>query len=85
MILYHSGHKYLRSYTQLLLRRSSSSAFHPHGGQKILDLTPGVFAVLRSSPDGDQKVLCLQNVTPRTQSAGSYSLDPYQTLWINQP
>jgi glycosidase len=72
-------------YNQLLMRRSSSSAFHPHGGQKILDLTPGVFAVLRSSPEGDQKVLCLQNVTPRTQSASSYSLDPYQTIWIDQP
>ncbi len=71
-------------YKQLLLRRSSSSVFHPHGGQKVLDLGPGVFAVLRSSPDGDQKVLCLQNVTPLTQSAGNYSLDPYQTLWIDQ-
>jgi glucosylglycerate phosphorylase len=73
------------SYNQLLLRRSSSSAFHPHGGQKILNLTPSVFAVLRSSPDCKQNVLCLQNVTPRIQSASSYSLDPYQTLWIDQP
>jgi glycosidase len=70
-------------YNQLLLRRSSSAAFHPHGGQKILDLGPDVFAVLRSSPDCKQKVLCLQNVTPRSKSAGNYSLEPYQTLWID--
>jgi glycosidase len=70
-------------YNQLLLRRSSSAAFHPHGGQKILDLGPDVFAVLRSSRDCKQKVLCLQNVTPRSKSAGNYSLEPYQTLWID--
>ncbi len=50
-------------YRELLLARSSSSAFDPHGGQKVLDVGKGVFAVLRTSPDEAKQVLCLQNVT----------------------
>jgi sucrose phosphorylase len=72
-------------YCQLLALRSSSAAFHPHGGQKILDLGKGVFAVSRTSPDGSQHALCLQNITAQTrtivQPDAVVSLDPYQTLW----
>ena len=69
-------------YHQLLLQRAASSAFHPHGGQEILDAGRGVFAVRRISPDGAQQVACLQNVTAQTQSALGHVLAPYQTLWI---
>jgi len=48
----------------LLEARSSHPAFHPHGSQRVLSMDPRLFAVLRTSPDGGQSVLCLQNVTP---------------------
>jgi glucosylglycerate phosphorylase len=50
-------------YRQLLSTRSSSSAFDPHGEQKVLDVDKRIFAVLRTSPDEAKQVLCLQNVT----------------------
>jgi glucosylglycerate phosphorylase len=55
-------------YTQLLRARSASSAFHPHGEQQILDCDNAVFALLRLSPDGSQRVLCLHNVSNQRQN-----------------
>jgi sucrose phosphorylase len=72
-------------YRTLLTLRSGSSAFHPQGTQKILDWGPAVFAVLRSSPAGERRVLCLQNITLQTQSVAEYVLQPYQTLWLDDP
>jgi sucrose phosphorylase len=73
---------------ELLSRRRSSAAFHPHGRQVILDVGRGVFAVLRSSPDDSQHVLCLQNITAQPQTvvrpAARYLLEPYQTMWLDQ-
>ncbi len=43
--------------------RSNHRAFHPNGPQKVLSLDPRVFAVLRTSPEGDERVLALVNVT----------------------
>jgi glycosidase len=54
-------------FSHLLLARSSSAAFHPHGSQKVLDAGNGVFALSRISPDGTKNVLCLQNVTQHEQ------------------
>jgi sucrose phosphorylase len=53
-------------YRELLLARSSSSAFHPHGAQKILDFHQSVFAVERISPDGKKYVVCLHNASAHT-------------------
>ncbi len=50
-------------YRQLLKARSSSEAFDPHGGQRIVDLGKEIFATQRISRDGSKQVLCLQNVT----------------------
>jgi sucrose phosphorylase len=69
-------------YRELLQKRAASSAFHPHGGQEILDFGRGVFALRRTSPIGDKSVLCLQNVTNQPQAAVGHSLEPYQTLWL---
>ena len=52
-------------FRQLLSVRSSSSAFHPHGAQKILDLHAAVFALERISPDETSRVICLHNVSPQ--------------------
>lgn len=54
-------------YAQLLRGRSTSSAFHPHGEQQILECGEAVFALRRVSPDGSQRVLCLHNITDQPQ------------------
>ena len=69
-------------YRKLLQQRAASPAFHPQGGQEILHLNPGVFAVLRTSPDGREKMLCLHNVSGETQSAGQWTLEGYETMWV---
>ena len=70
----------------LLAQRAASAAFHPYGRQQILDGGQGVFALLRHSPDGAQRALCMHNVTAETQAVSllntAYTLEPYQTLWV---
>jgi glucosylglycerate phosphorylase len=60
--------KVFARHAQLLKARSSTAAFHPCGTQSIIDLHPYVFAVERISPDGQAKVLCLQNVSTQEVS-----------------
>ena len=48
---------------QLISHRAQSSAFHPHGAQLVLDLGENIFALLRISPDGEEYVLCVHNIT----------------------
>ncbi len=55
-------------YTRLLQARGSSSAFDPHGGQQVLDCGKAIFALLRISPHGSQRVLCLHNVSNQSQN-----------------
>ena len=40
-------------------------AFHPNGDQNVLRLGSEIFAVLRTSPEGDQHILALTNVANR--------------------
>lgn len=55
--------KVFTRYRELLKARSSSSAFDPHGHQKVLNVGKEIFAVLRTSRDESKQVLCLQNVS----------------------
>lgn len=55
-------------YRQLLIKRAALAAFHPHGGQEILDAGHGIFALLRISLDGSQSVYCIQNITAQRQA-----------------
>ncbi len=80
--------KVFTRYSQLLKARSSSSAFHPHGTQKILDMHPSVFAVERISPDGKSRVLCLHNVSAgqvsfTTEFKTAYDLFTEQEIQIS--
>lgn len=50
-------------YRQLLAARAAEPAFHPLGGQKVLNLHPQVFALERFSPDGESRVLALHNIS----------------------
>ena len=48
---------------KMIQARTKHRAFHPNGPQKVLSLSPSVFAVMRTSPEGDRSVLTLTNVT----------------------
>jgi glycosidase len=48
-------------YLRLLRARNQEPAFHPAGAQSFPDGPDEIFAVLRFSPDGQRRVLCLQN------------------------
>ena len=62
-------HQVFQRYAQLLRGRGSSAAFHPYGRQDVLDRGEGVFALLRFSPDGSERVLCLHNISDQPQRA----------------
>jgi glucosylglycerate phosphorylase len=55
-------------YAQYLQARSASSAFDPHGGQRVLDCGKAIFALLRLSSDGSRRALCLHNISDKPQS-----------------
>ncbi len=55
-----------KGYSRLLKARSSHPAFHPAAAQKILDIGPLIFGLIRSSSDG-REVLCLQSVSSENQ------------------
>ena len=57
-----------RGGSKLHLTRTGQRAFHPHGDQRVLMISPDIFTVLRTSPEGDQHVLTMANVTSRTCS-----------------
>jgi sucrose phosphorylase len=60
----HSKNSYLRQGNRQLTRtRTSQRAFHPHGDQRVLIISPDIFTVFRTSPEGDQHILTMTNVT----------------------
>ncbi|MBW2094338.1 MAG: sugar phosphorylase, partial [Deltaproteobacteria bacterium] len=54
-----------RELGRLITIRTRQPAFHPNGEQRVLMLSDQLFSVLRSSPDGQQHLLALVNVTTR--------------------
>jgi len=59
----------LRGYgSKLNLTRTGNRAFHPHGDQRVLMISPHVFTILRTSPEKDQRILTMTNVTNRVCS-----------------
>jgi len=54
-----------REFGRLIRIRTRRRAFHPNAGQHVLRLSSSVFSVLRTSPEGDQRILTLVNVTDR--------------------
>jgi len=50
-------------FCELLQVRRSHPAFHPQGGQEVPALDERIFAVVRTSPAGGERVLCLHNLS----------------------
>lgn len=73
---------------ELLGTRRSHAAFAPIAPQRVLDLDPRVFAVLRQSADGSDRVLCLHNVSSDVvqvgtpDGAGKLEIVPFGTHWL---
>ncbi len=72
-----------REFGRLVKIRSKERAFHPNGEQRIIKLSPKVFSVLRKSPEGDETILAMINITkdickfgiPVTKYGGRYWKD----------
>jgi glucosylglycerate phosphorylase len=59
----------LAAYRRLLAIRRQQPAFHPDGAQHVLvDVPPWLVAILRTSPDGQHRVLVLVNVSGQPQT-----------------
>jgi sucrose phosphorylase len=69
-----------RKYMSLLEIRTREKAFHPAGGQQVLDLDFTLFGVLRTSPDGEEHILAIQNITAQPQqiSLSAAGIDGFQ-------
>ncbi len=50
-------------YRHLMEARTRETAFHPLGGQHVIDLHPAVFALERIAPNGHERVIALHNVS----------------------
>ena len=55
--------KIIHRLNTIISLRTKQSAFHPNGAQKILKVRPEIFALLRTSPNEDQHILSLINIT----------------------
>jgi len=72
-------------YRDLIARRKAESAFHPNGGQQVLSLHPSAVALLRTSPDGRERLLAVHNVANRLialdlADAGLSDVEMYQDV-----
>ena len=60
-------YKIFTELTKLIYKRKSEKAFHPNGKQEVLFLERGIFSLLRTSPDGKEKIIASHNVTDNIQ------------------
>jgi sucrose phosphorylase len=51
--------------SKMHLGRTRQRAFHPRGGQRVLMKSPDIFTVIRTSPEGDQHIVAMTNVTSK--------------------
>ncbi len=57
-----------KRYKRLLAARIKEAAFHPNGGQTILQNNPALFSFVRTAPDRSSQVLCIHNITEKPQT-----------------
>jgi glycosidase len=57
----------LERLSHLLSVRAERAAFDPYGSQQVAQCPPAVFGLLRVSPDGRDRALCLHNVGSRIE------------------
>ena len=52
-----------QEYARLLRLRGEQQAFHPDGGQQVLQLEDGLFGIERTSVDATEQLVCISNLT----------------------
>ncbi len=62
-----STHKIAYGFGDMIARRTRERAFHPNAAQRILQISDAVFALVRTSIDKKEQVLCITNITARNQ------------------
>jgi glucosylglycerate phosphorylase len=67
--------KIFKRYTQLLRVRAAHTAFDPFGDQRIADCGDAIFALERIARRGDERVLCLHNVSAESRTVHLAHLD----------
>ncbi|MBM3888201.1 MAG: sugar phosphorylase [Verrucomicrobia bacterium] len=77
-------------YRELLRVRAAHAAFSPAAAQRVLDLDPRLFVVLRENTDGKSRMLCLHNISSDTACAhvpglltAEVELPPYAYCWLS--
>jgi sucrose phosphorylase len=61
------SYQVFQRYANLLRTRAAHQVFHPNGSQQIIRGNPAFFNLLRTAPAGTEQVLCLHNITARSQ------------------
>jgi sucrose phosphorylase len=56
-------HWVYHGFIKLLKKRNANPAFHPNSDQRVIHCHKSIFALLRSSLDGNTQILCLHNVS----------------------
>ncbi len=72
-------------FVEMIRKRIAEKAFHPNAPQKVLDVSPSFFTILRSSIDGEEHILTITNVTDQKQifSLPLGALELSIPQWIN--
>lgn len=74
---------------KLLEIRVRQGAFHPQGEQKIFNLSPQCFVLLRVSPNGEEHLLTITNISHQTCQLEipleELQLDNSPSIWGNTP
>jgi glycosidase len=78
-----SPQRIFSEYTHLLSIRCKHAEFHPSGEQSILNLGDRLFTLVRTSPDGTSKLLCMIDVSGHPLST-KVDLDKYGLPTFNK-
>ncbi|EFK06276.1 alpha amylase, catalytic domain protein [delta proteobacterium NaphS2] len=80
-----STHKIAYGFGTMVWRRTLEKAFHPNAAQHILNISDAVFAVLRTSVDQKERILCVINITSREQhiTVDLSQLELHSKSWLD--
>jgi len=80
-----STHKIAYGFGDMIAKRTREKAFHPNADQRILNLSDALFALVRTSIDEKEQILCITNITPRDQQVTMdlSSLELFSKSWLN--